>query len=279
MSLSALIAFIGVSLTTSFLWAASVTQVKGKQIIIQLDGMSASLGSSVYLIDSGGKKVGIATLKQIKGDRALGQMIKGRAADGMTVEARSSSSAGGRRGRYPVGVLLGMGMNSMSLIVQNTSGASENASLKDTSFSFKGFYDYNMSPEFTIRAATGLETFSAKGNTATPICENGKSTTCSVAFNYLAFEGSAQYNFLTGKTRAWAGLGYSFLLGMSKSNNIPNLSTDSSTNQMVLISGGADFWLGPSRFIPVVVEYGMFPGSSNVTANAIYVRGGYGMTF
>ena len=288
MRFSALTLFIGISLSSSLLWAASVTQVKGNKVLINLDGMSASPGSSVYIVDSSGKKVGLATLRQVKGGKALAEITKGRAANGMTVQARSASTgsmsteargSSRRRGKHPVGVLLGYSMNNMSLAVQNGGGLSEDVQLKDSSFSIKGFYDYDMSPDFTIRAATGLESFSAKGTTVQSICANGASTSCEVAFNYLAFEGSAHYNFLTGKTRAWVGLGYSFLMSMSKSNNIPNLSTDSSTNQMILVSGGAEFWTSRTSFFPVVVEYGMFPGSSNVTANAIYVRGGYGLTF
>jgi hypothetical protein len=143
----------------------------------------------------------------------------------------------------------------------------------------KGFYDYQLSPAITVRGATGLEGFSVTGSTVNQICEKGTSTTCTVAFNYLAFEGSAHYNFLTGKTKAWLGLGYSFLLAASKQNNIPNLSSDSSTNQMLLAGAGADIGLSGGSFIPVVVEYGIFPGSSNVNASAINLRTGYGFHF
>jgi hypothetical protein len=276
---------------SSYSLAASVTQVKGTKVLITLDGMSASVGSEVYVLDSSDKKVGLLVIRQVKGNKALADITKGRAIEGGKIIAKtagggssspssSQSSAKGsfqKKGRNEGGILAGLGMNSLSLTVQNAALQKEDVILKDMSYSLKGFYDYNMMPELTIRAAAGLETFSAKGSTVASICDGG--TTCSVSFNYLALEGSAHYNFMTGKTKAWVGLGYSFLLQMSKANNIPNLSSESSTNQMILVSGGADFWTGSSSFIPVVVEYGMFPGSSNVSASAIYVRAGYGFTF
>ena len=221
-------------------------------------------------------------------------MTKGRAVDGAAVIVKGSagsakdsstptaSRATGeksffKKGKHVGGILAGLAMNSLALTIQNTAGAKEDASLKDMSFNLKGFYDYDFMPEITIRGAAGLETFNTKGSTKANLCDNG--TSCTAAFNYLALEGSAHYNFLTGKTKAWVGLGYSFLIQMSKASNIPNLTSDSSTNQEILVSLGADFWMGPKSFIPVVVEYGTFPGSANVVASAIYVRSGYGLTF
>ncbi len=293
-----------VLITSTNCFAATVTQVKGTKLLMTTEGLNLSPGSEAYVLDSSNKKIALVVIKQIKGSKALAEIVKGRAVEGGQVVAKSAtarartstpspsasasaSSANSRagreksfskKGRNVGGILAGLGMNSLSLTVQNaTTLQKEDVVLKDMSFSLKGFYDYDFMPEMTIRAAVGLETFTAKGSTTASICDGG--TTCSVAFNYLALEGSAHYNYLTGKTKAWVGLGYSFLVQVSKANTIPNLAADSSTNQEILISTGADFWLNSASFIPVVVEYGMFPGSSNVAANAIYIRSGYGMTF
>ncbi len=95
-------------------------------------------------------------------------------------------------------------------------------------------------------------------------------------FSYLPAEGSLHFNYLTGKTRAWVGLGGALLLQISASNNIPNLSTNSSTNQVVLISTGVDIPIGKKKYIPLELEYGDFPGSS-ITASSIYLRTGFAL--
>jgi hypothetical protein len=275
-------------------WAASVSQVKGNRLLIQLDGLQVAQGSEVYIMNEDGKKIGLVQIKQVKGDKALGEITKGRAVAGAPVQLKGapasgdtassptqteSNSAKGHKGKRVGGILAGYSMDSMSLTVQYNNGTKEDASLKDSGFSLKGFYDYSFSPAITIRLASGLEMFAAKGTTSAKICESGTSNSCEVSFNYLALEGSAHYNLTQSSTKFWVGLGYSFLFAVSKKNNIPNLSSDSSTNQMILLSTGADIWTGKNSFFPIAVEYGTFPGSSNVKADGIFLRGGYGFTF
>ena len=287
---------------TSF--AASISQLKGSKVLVQLEGDAAKAGQDFYVLDSNGKRVALVRINQVKGDKAVGEVTKGTAILGgvmklktaatetterpkaapvkkSRVEDVESNSTSSSRKKLSGGVLLGYAMNNMSLTVQDptTPSLKEDVKLKDSSFSLKGFADYDLSKSFTLRFASGLETFAVKGSTTAAICDDRGSTSCEVSFNYLALEGSAHYNLMTGNTRAWLGVGYSFLLQMSKKVNIPNLSADGSTNQMILISAGTDIGMSGGSFIPIVVEYGMFPGSSNVVANAIYVRGGYGFNF
>jgi len=298
--------FLGMVFGPLSSFAASVTQVKGNKLLIQLDGLQVAQGSELYVLNPEGKKIGLVQVRQVKGDKALGEITKGRAVVGAPIQVKGAPAAAAaptdsasadatataeteaasappasktKKGKHVGGILAGYSMDSMSLTVQYNSGIKEEANLKDSGFSLKGFYDYSVSPAFTIRLASGLEMFSAKGTTQATICENGTSKNCEVSFNYLAMEGSAHYNITQGPMKIWAGLGYSFLFAVSKKNNIPNLSSDSSTNQMILLSLGGDFWTSKTSFFPVVVEYGMFPGSSNVKADGIFLRAGYGFTF
>lgn len=287
---TSLILLLGMLVSTTT-WAASVTQVKNNKLMLELEGESAAPGTEFFVL-SGGKRIGLVVVRQVKGNKAVGDITKGRANPGDKAQLRSewqaangggAAASGGRPGRKrgsPVGILAGYAMNSMALTVQSSTNTAlkENVTLSGSGFNLKGFYDYTLSPSIVVRASTGLEMFSVTGTTtgATAICDKGLSKTCEVAFNYLAFEGSAHYNYLNGKHKAWIGLGYSFLLAVSKKNTIPNLSSDSSTNQMILFGTGADIGLSGGSFIPVVVEYGMFPGSSNVTASSILARVGYG---
>jgi hypothetical protein len=48
---------------------------------------------------------------------------------------------------------------------------------------------------------------------------------------------------------------------------------------MILFSTGVDIGLNKGAFIPLVLEYGMFPGSTDVKASSIFARAGYGWNF
>lgn len=287
--------------TFSVAIAGTVNQIKGNKARLQLEGENAQAGQEYYVLDGNGKKIALLKITQIRGTQAVAEITKGKAFVGGSIklktenaeqktsqkvknessESEQPTASPTKRKKISGGVLVGYAMNSLKLTVQNASAPliKEDVTLTDASFSGKVFADYDLAPSVTIRIATGYESFAVKGSTAANICSNSTSKDCKVAFDYLTFEGSAHYNFLTGNTRAWAGLGYAFLLQMAKSVDVPNLSTDSGQNQMILISAGADFGLSGGKFIPVVLEYGVFPGSSNVVASAIYARAGYGMSF
>lgn len=317
MTKSLLASTLGISiLFSTFMqnaWSAQITKMKGNKVLINLDGATYREGEELFALNANGKKLAIIKITQVKGEKAIGEITKGKAEEGYSVVAKSAAGSTAahastaesqqesadesqddssntrtrmKRKKIAGGVLLGYAMNTMSLTAQYqpASGALRSAStnLTGSSFSIKGFGDYDLMPEVTIRGAFGLEPFAAKGDASTGgqnICGDGASSSCSVSFNYITFEGSIHYNFLTGKNRAWVGAGYAFMFTASKSLNIPNLQTAGSTNQMLLVSVGADFGIGKKgHFIPVVAEYGYIPGD-NVKASAIYLRAGYGIPF
>lgn len=277
-------------------FAANVTKVKGKQIILKMDGDSLSAGQKMYLV-SGGKKIAWVEVTKVRGTMALATILKGKAVVGATTSGASGASATAstrpddsgssrRRGSNPFmgprwGMYVGLAMNSMALTAQYNPGVPRSASLTMSGMSFnaKGFYDYDYSDLITIRAGAGMESFSAKGSVTSAlgdICGDGTTKDCKADFMYLDLDGMAQFNLSkSASSRYWAGIGYAFLITMSKSINIPNLSTTGSTNQMITIGGGADFALSGGNFIPVSIEYGYIPGE-NVKASSIILRTGYG---
>lgn len=273
--------------------SATISKINSTQALVDLEGESTSVGAEFFAVNASGKKVAILAVKKVQGGKALMSIKKGKASAGDTLQARHVSgkakpkavteddsshedSEYTKHSDLAGGVLLGYGMNTMSMTVQ-VGGLKEDASMKDSSFSVKAFVDYSLSPSITVRAATGYETFNAKGSIPQALCDG--STSCQANFSYLPFEGSAHYNFITGNTKAWVGIGYSFLMEIGRNVNIPNLAGSGKTNQIILFSAGADFKSGKSSFIPVVLEYGSFPGSSSVKASAIYLRTGYGFSF
>ncbi len=287
------------AVSTQIASAGEVQQMKGNKVLITLTDVEAVVGTQLYIVNSENKKIGLIEVKQVKNGKAVAEILKGRGEVGASIQAKVAPGATAAaaspaekngptttgRKKIAIGVLGGMASSTFSMSVGPitattacpTATCRTPASLSGTSFNLKVFGDYDLTKTLTLRAATGLETISAKGSVASPLC-SGDSTSCNVAINYLALEGSGHYNYLTGKNRAWVGLGYSFLIGMSTSTTIPNLSTSGGTNQMILISTGADFAL-KKGFIPVAFDYGIFPGSSDVTASAMFLRAGYGWNY
>lgn len=262
-------------------WAARVAKVQGKKVLITLEGENYQSGQTLYAVNSAGKRTGLIRIQSVKGSRALGQILKGRAVAGSTLAERGTPAKkqsteetpddglmeSGRSGQKGYGVLLGFATQSMSLKV---GGADTN--LKGTAFSVKGYYDYDLNSSLKLRLAAGLEPFSVKGTT---VASCSGSTSCTAEYTYLGFEGFGQYNITKGPTRWWAGVGYSFLVAASKKVNIAEIQSSGSSNQIMLIGFGADFKMGKAT-IPFSLEYGMFPGSTNVKASSIFIRSGYG---
>lgn len=277
--------------------AAQIQSVKGKRALIQLEGLSVSPGTELFAMN-GGKRTGILRVATVKGDRAIAQVLRGNVSQGMTLIVKSSGGAAAaspafsdaprtdrallaKRYKQGFGILGGMAMSTASLTARtrlNGTTYEESLAMKGNSFNLKAIYDYHMSPGFTIRAATGLETLSTTASISAAnaaVCQG--STSCTLSLNYLTFEGAAQFNLTSGATRVWAGAGYAFLMAMSKANNIANLEA-TSTNQALFLGGGADFAVGRTGYIPVTIEYGLFP-FAGIQLSGIYLRAGYGWKF
>lgn len=293
-----LFAFISLTVISSLSEANTVSQVRDKRVLLNITQGNVEAGQEVQIVQDG-RRVGVVTIRQVRGQQAVAEIKSGRAVKGARFQpARTTKTRGSTPTRatdfedpkWTIGVMGSFSQNSMSFTAQQGSGASLRSSdvtFTGNSFGVRGIVDYDWSPSITIRAAAAYEPFSVTGtgnSTATatlglPICNSGTSSSCEVSFTYLGFEGTAQYNYTNSAAwRGWVGLGYSFLLTMSSSITVPNLQSASSFNQMVLFSTGADLMRTSESYVPVSLEYGYIPGT-NVKASAIYLRGGYAWTY
>jgi hypothetical protein len=300
-----LLAFIGLSLIGTISWANTVAQVRDKRVLLNITQGNLQVGQDVTLLQDG-KRLGVVTVRQVRGKQAVAEIKSGRAVKGARFQPLRAGTATAGRGspgrtnptqkvdfedpKWTVGVMASFSQNSMSFTAQQGSGGtlrSADVTFTGNSFGVRGIVDYDWSPSITIRAAAAYEPFNANGTANStvaatlgqPICNSGTSSSCEVSFTYMGLEGTAQYNYINSSSwRGWVGLGYSFLLTMSKSINVPNLQSAGATNQMVLFSTGADLMRTSDSYVPVSFEYGYIPGT-NVKANAIYLRGGYAWTY
>lgn len=282
---------------TSSVFAASISVVKNNRVMILLEGETASPGSEFFALNPQGKKVAIVRVTQVKGDRAVAEIVKGAAKPGYKLQSRGGATAAAPKAGRPTedyydkklnqrnhtgnsyGIVGGYLMNSMSASFIPNVGANYKAqpTMSGSTFGVLGFYDYALSPSIVLRAMAGLEQFSVSGSISTPDCSF--TTTCSVSITYLSMYGYGRWNFYQGNTyKFWAGGGVGYLYAMSKASTF--LKPDQITaNQIFVFSGGMDYKLSASTYIPVSLEYGLYPSSDSVKANIIFLRAGYAWNF
>lgn len=295
----------GILFLASLAHAAEVTNVKEKRVLLDTTGLEALEGDEFFLMTIENKKVGIVKLTKVKNGKALGDLIKGRAEIGMTLMAKSNTpkaaprstkntfdptdessiapslkgNTGFKLKRANVGILFNVLMNTMSAEEQNGNGVAETAAMKGTSFGAMGFYDYAFSPRLMVRGAAGLDMYSTSSSITILGCENKTSTSCNVNINYLTASAYGKYNLtVDGNTRFFLLGGTSLMYAVSKKSTALKESEISIT-QVFLFGGGVDIKMDEKTFIPISIEYGIFPPSDSVKASTIYIRGGYAWIF
>ena len=274
--------------------AAKVSQVKNNKVMLSLEGDGTTTGSELFIINPQGKKVAIVRVTQVKGDRAIGDIVKGSVKPGYTTQLKSagsgsaSSSAGSSSSGdsyydkklnqrahtgNSYGVIGGYLMNSMSASFTPVAGGSKvNPSMSGTGFGALGFYDYALSSSFVGRAMVGMEQYNVAGSITTADCS--LTTNCSVNLTYLSMYGYGRWNLTQGNYKTWIGGGFGYLYAMGKASTF--LKADQiSANQIFMFSAGMDIRLSAKTYVPVSLEYGMFPSSDSVKASIIYLRAGY----
>lgn len=278
--------------------AASVMTVKDKKVLLEIGGMEDTLvGDEFVVVDLEGKRKGLIKVKQVKGHRAIADLLKGTAEEGYTLLRRksegsrlsravrpdeneiSSDSTFAKLNRYTgesMGVLGSFNMTSMNVQVRGGSGVTARttgATLKGSGIGVLGYYDHPFLKEFHFRGMGGIEQVQGTGSIGTPDCGGG--TSCDFSVMYLSAYGLAKFNYLMADMKAWVGGGLGFLVALSKSSSVLDTS-QISTNQIYQIATGVDIPMGKDgAYLPIVLDYGMFPASDTVNANMITIRAGY----
>lgn len=283
--------------------ASTISAVKGTQVVINMDTENYQAGQVVYGM-TGTKRTALIQIQKIKGNKALGTITKGHAAVGSSTMLRTASNSGPskqqasrgknaqpdnedssnhstivrNRKKWSGGFLVGYAMQSAKMTIQTTTPpASESANFTGSAISLKGFADLDYTSQITLRFAFGLEPLSTKATTSNVLCSDNTNS-CKFNYNFIALEGAVHYNLVTTPNRYWVGLGYAYLVDAGHSNNVPNVALSGGSSQMIIVSAGADFTFGRG-FIPVALEYDLFPGGGGVTISSITFRGGYGFSF
>ncbi|WP_291516266.1 hypothetical protein [Bdellovibrio sp. ArHS] len=279
-------------------WSATISAVKGQKVLINLDGDSVLEGDEFFLINPAtGKRSAIIRVKQVKGGKALGEVLRGRPGSGYTLQAKAPSKMSAevaanetqddsaprptntnlsRVLKDSYGIVGGYLMNSMDADVsyKDGFGITQKASVKmsGSGFGVGGFYDYVFSPSLVGRGFAAIEQFNVSGSASSAACSG--STSCDAKINYLSMYGMAKWYPYIGKYRPWLGGGMGYLLAVSKSSTALNES-QISTNSVFTFAFGTDVQLSRKNYVPVSLEYNMFPASSTVKASQILLKAGW----
>lgn len=292
-----IIIYIWVLMTFSPLgFAAEVIKVKGKSALIDLKGDPAAPGDLFYAVKADGKRAAIIKISKVKGEKAIGKVLKGKAATGYTLELKPSdvalksknrssqdgsgsdeASSSPSSSRAYWGGYFGFAQDSMTVNVNDfTSGLFlRKEELTGNGFSAKGLFDYELFPQVWFRGTSGLEGFSVSG---AAVCGTNNAETCNADLYYLSVDFLARYLFSMGTARPWVGGGIGLLFPMSKKATALQASSISTTNVMV-VAGGLDWFVSPRMYIPISLEYGLLPKSDEVEATWLALRAGFAVPF
>lgn len=261
-------------------FAAQISKVKGRAVLISLDGESVIIGDQFYVINASGKRNAIVVIKKIvKKDQAIGSITAGKDVlpgetlkrrDGAPIKQASQDKSSGptKLQKAYWGLLAGYNMNNMNVDLSTGS----TVSLSGSAFSAKVMFDYMLFRHVWFRGSSGYQGFSVTGPSS---CAGAA---CTADITYLAFDFVGRYVFTEGDFRPWLGGGFSMLFPATKSSSA--LDTASITNASVfLFMGGMDFQVSPKMYVPVSVEYALFPKSSTTDASWYSLRLGLAWAF
>ncbi len=279
----------------------AIVSPSGKKVRIETNGEAANVGDEHFIMDSTGKKIALVRVTKVGNGTFDAEVTKN--PSNVTLQkgfstapkggASTSNSSGGaasngsgNRGMGPAKKHFGMTfaylMNTMdaSFTAGSSLGATGlykvNAAMKGSTFGIHGFYDHPIKPSLLLRAVVGIDQFAVATTIATTDCDNKTSANCNVNINYLSGYGFLNWTFLMKpKWKAWVGPGFGYMYPISKSTTILN-NSEISGIPVYMLALGADVAIGNKYFMPISLEYGMFPPSDNVKASMMILRFGFG---
>lgn len=266
--------------------AAQVRAIKGNRLLIELQGSNFNVGDIVKIENSTGQVRALAKVIKVAG-RFAEAIYKGRPQQGFNVviyprqalqrrlralrRRREQGRYGHRYGSSPQpmgqamkGVMLGY--NSASGSVKLKDGTT--VSLSGTGISLTGFMDHPFRDWFSFRGAAGIDQLNLSGANDPSGCTG--SGACDAKITYLSLDllGRFMHHNL------WGGGGVDILFPISKSSTALDTSSISST-MAYMLAAGYDFHFRSGHYMPLELQYQMYPTSSTVAAHAIEFNIGY----
>lgn len=284
--------FVSIIFSLNCFGAAKISRIKGRNLLISLNGKNVKTGELYYLVVDGKKKGIIRILKRRPG-QALGRLLKGKAGKGWRLVRRvprKTKIVNVRRpkprkkkivpeGRFGIGGIVGLSFQNNAEV--SFSSPSRVAQLEGSSNSFEILADYQIRGGFWLRSSIGLQEFSAEEDGALGCLENPadpfSAADCAIDLSYVNVDFWARYVFETGRFHPWIGGGIGFLLSPSFGDTNAINEEDVGTTTFFQVGAGFDFYATPKFYIPIWIEYGLYPDSETVSLNSLSVKAGFGI--
>lgn len=268
--------------------AARITQVKGDQVLVDLEGDSSFVEGARYLVMVEGKRKAVVELSKVRGGKAIGKTLKGTSVQSATLAplsgggsaqassesspspSRSKSRRSRRGGLYSsmtFGVLAGYATAS-----QDVTKTNETIMMKGSSLSVKAFADLPVSGELGVLARFGIENFGVTGDS---VSAGGPVET---KIMYVDADALLRYYFLSGNLRLFPLAGMGLHYPLSKTSGVLDVARISATT-IFFLGGGVNYAFSDSMYGHLTVEYGLFPPSNDVKTSLIGARFGVGFAF
>jgi len=279
--------------------AIEIIQSKDNKVLLDLEDEKLSVGQKIFLLNSSGKKIALATVLESKDGRAIAIINKGSTHDAKYVDLISPISntevlpeelgtekpslAKGlyRLSAVKYSALLNLSMNNMN--TKQSDGAQpvsnqEDVSLRGLSIGLTGAIDYPYRDLVILRGTIGYEPYDVTGNSKYLSCSNLSSNVCNASIQYFSTGGYIRFNITKSKYQLWLGIGGTGKFPLSKSTSALRLSDIQYTTTLAVASG-IDYFFKNKNFMPISIEYQLFQKSDTVSAGLIMLRGGYGWAF
>ncbi len=287
-------------------FAVKILSIKKDKVLLDLESDNVNIGDKIGLRDLQKKPKGILQITKIQNGKAIAS-VKGEVQKDFSLEILSKKNSPSsssdqitdvtvsdhkntkidksslkkentKKSRKTAlsdyyGFTAGYSLNSMTV----KPSSSSSIKLSGSSFNLSGFYQRSLTTDLGVRIFGSYQTLKASGNSQAPTCSSGYN--CSVDISYLGIESLVQYTFWKqSKYDIWAGAGLGLLFAISKNSNIIDTSKIT-TNQAILVSTGLNYKLNSRTFIPLQLDYALYPDNQTTSANQIILRAGYGLSF
>ena len=277
--------------------AQTVKQVKDGKILVEFSiGFSMSKDEEFFVMNEKNKRSALIKITQVKGNKALGTIVKGTAKPGNTVISRKATATAGlkasessapadrpsflRFDKMKLGINLKMMMNAISAKQIDGSGNLETVAMKGSNMGLSVNLDMPLAGRLVARGEAGFEMLDVKGTAQFNSCDGKLSTNCNAKINYLTLGAAGRYDLIQSAFNLFVVGGGLIKIPLSKKST----SLDESKIEMansIYAGAGFDYLINNKMFIPIGFEYHMSLNKSDTVPviDQMNFTIGYGMTF
>ncbi len=279
--------FFLVAFSVSKVSAITISKIKGKKVLINLDGAVIEVGQLFKVVDANVKTVGILKILNISKEKAIAEIIKGNVNESDKIVTPQSNLAVGQstkttpnvpRNPYYGSLLLGLASNIVSIKV---SDGIKNEKVDNTgnSVGLGVAVDHQyFKPWFRGRAVLAYEQFNAIGAASINGCNNQTSRDCQTDIKYLSGGMYAKFVQDYAQFQLWGGAGLNLKIPFSKSSTALVESSLGPTVAYGFILG-SDYLLESKNFVTASIEKQFFLKSDSAETSTLFVRVGVGKQF